>query len=257
VNENHPGQENEQIGAYVLDALPIDEAAAFETHLASCVACQAEVAELRSVVSMLPLALDPVEPPASLRDRISRSIEDDMTQKPLLTALPGGAPKQPRQHFPLPASLLALAAVAVIAALGLWNVHLQSQVNQQQAAVDFQKLVSTALNHRAAVYPVRPTAGAVGASAYMVQPQGRQSAYLIVKDLPKPPSHKVYQLWLIRSGVPTSAGTFTDSGSAPHVVRVPMPSTGYTVTAVTVENAPRGSSHGPTGTKVLVGTLGA
>jgi anti-sigma factor RsiW len=257
VNHDHPERENEQVGAYVLDALPPEEAAAFETHLASCLECQTEVAELREVVGILPLALDPIEPPATLRDRISRAIEDDIAGRPKLTALPGGAPKQPKRRFPLPATVLSLAAVAVIAALGLWNLHLQGQVNQQQAAVNLQKLVSAALNHRDAVYPVKPTTSAAGASAYMVQPPGQQSAYLIVKDLPKPPSNKVYQLWLLRAGVPTSAGTFTYSGSDPKIVHVPMPATGFTLTAVTVENAPRGSSHGPTGSKVLAGTLGA
>jgi anti-sigma factor RsiW len=258
VNNHHPGQENEQVGAYVLDALPAEEAAAFEAHLASCPACQAEVAELREVVGVLPLALTPVAPPASLRDRISRAIEEDMAQEPILTALPGGAPKRPqRRRFRVLEAFLALAAVAVIAALGLWNVHLQNRINQQQAAVNLQQLVSNALNHRDAVYPVAPTTSAAGASAYVVQPRGRRSAYLIVKDLPKPPAHKLYQIWLMRAGVPTSAGTFTYSGSDPKIVHVPMPSTGYAVTAVTLENAPRGSTHGPTGVKVLVGTLGA
>lgn len=258
MNEQHPGHEIEQVGAYVLDALPADEAAAFETHLASCPACLAEVAELREVVGVLPLALTPVEPPASLRDRITRAIEEDMAQKPTLTALPGGAPKRAqRRRFAVPEAFLAVAAVAVIAGLGLWNLRLEDRVNQQQAAVSLQRLVSKALDQRDAVYPVVPTSVAAGASAYMVQPRGRQSAYLIVKGLPKPPSHKVYQLWLLRAGVPTSAGTFTYSGSDPKIVHVPVPSTGYTVTAVTVENGPRGSSHGPTGAKVLVGTLGA
>lgn len=258
MNEQHHGYENEQIGAYVLDALDADEVKAFELHLVSCPTCQAEVAELQDVVGVLPLALTPVEPPAALRDRISRAIEHDLTSKPTFTALTGGAPKRPRQtRFPMPEAFLALAAVAVIAALGLWNVHLQGRINQQQAAVSLQQLVSTALNHRDAVYPVAPTSSAAGASAYMVQPQGKQSAYLIVKDLPQAPSRKVYQLWLMRAGVPTSAGTFTYSGSNPKIVHVPMASTGYTATAVTVENGPRGSAHGPTGAKVLVGTLGA
>jgi anti-sigma factor RsiW len=258
VNDHHPGQENEQVGAYVLDALPVDEVAAFETHLVSCPACQAEVAELREVVGILPLALEPVEPPAALRDRITRAIEEDTAKKPALTALPGGAPKRTeRKRFPLAEGLLALAAVAVIAALGLWNVHLQSRIDQQQAAVNLQQLVSTALNHRDAVYAVAPTPSAAGASAFMVQPQGKRSAYLIVKGLPHPPSHKVYQLWLLRAGVPTSAGTFTYSGSSPKIVPVPMPATGFGATAVTVENAPHGSAHGPTGAKVLQGFLGA
>ena len=256
MNDYHPEHENEQVGAYVLDALSAAEVEEFEAHLSACSSCRAEVAELRDVVDVLPLALSPVEPSAALRDRITAAIEDERPVRPSLAALPGGAPKRIRgRGLLVPEGILALAAVAVIAALGLWNAHLQSRIDQQQSALSFQQLVSKALVHRDAVYPVAPTSSATGAAAYMVQPPGRQSAYLIVKDLPSPPPHKVYQLWFMRAGVPTSAGTFTYSGSAPKIVSAPMASTGFTVTAVTLENGPRGSAHGPTGEKVLVGTI--
>jgi len=40
-------------GAYVLDALPPDERAAFETHMATCAACQARVDEARAAAGLL------------------------------------------------------------------------------------------------------------------------------------------------------------------------------------------------------------
>jgi anti-sigma factor RsiW len=40
-------------GAYVLGALPADEAAAFEAHLAECRVCRREVEELAQAVELL------------------------------------------------------------------------------------------------------------------------------------------------------------------------------------------------------------
>ncbi len=259
MNEDLHGQISDQVGAYVLDALLPEEVTAFEEHLRTCDSCRSEVVELRSVVDVLPLALPPVEPSDALRDRIMSAVATDQSSRPALTALPGGAPKRSTRQrlFRLPETYLTVAAVAIIAALGLWNVHLQSRVNQQQAAVQLQQLVSKALNQHAAVYPVAPTVPAVTATAYLVQPHGRQAAYLIVKDLPKPASNKVYQLWLMRGSVPTSEGTFTYSGSSPEVVRMPSTAVGYNRTAVTVENGPHGSNHGPTSAPILLGNLGA
>ncbi|HEX6508748.1 MAG TPA: anti-sigma factor [Chloroflexota bacterium] len=257
MNGHHDGPENEQVGAYVLDALPPDEVMAFEEHLESCASCRDEVAELRDVVDVLPLAVDLVEPAPSVRDRIVSAVEAETNGRPALTALQGGVPvRAKRRRIGMVEGLLALAAVAVIAALGIWNVLLQQKIDRQQAEVAFQRDVTTALTHHAAVYPVAPTPADSGASAYMVQPRGKAAAYLIVKDLPASARGTVYQLWLIRGGTPRSAGTFTYTGSDPKIVRAPIPASGYTLTAVTIEHGPHGSAHGPTGAKVLVGTLG-
>ena len=43
-------------GSYVLHALPDDEHARFEAHLASCAECQREVADLQVAADTLPLA---------------------------------------------------------------------------------------------------------------------------------------------------------------------------------------------------------
>jgi anti-sigma-K factor RskA len=256
MNDEHDAQE--LVGAYVLDALPVEEVEAFEVHLTDCASCRAEVRELQSVADVLPLALTPVAPPEALRDRIMAAVEADETSRPALTALRGGVPErmQGRNLLRMPSTYLTVAAVAVIAALGVWNLHLQSQVTQQQAAVKMQRMVSQALMQHASVYPVGPTSPNSNAAAYMVQPQGRATAYLIVKDLPKPSSNRVYQLWLMQGNVPRSEGTFTSAGSDPEIVHMPTALTGYGRTAVSVEPGPSGSSHGPTGKIVLLGKLG-
>lgn len=79
------GAPHDAIGAYLLDALPEEERAAFAAHLATCPSCRREVAQLTPVVALLPRLLEldldvdlemelgsgaPPLPSANLRDRI-------------------------------------------------------------------------------------------------------------------------------------------------------------------------------------------
>jgi hypothetical protein len=79
------GPPHDAVGAYVLDALPEDERAAFAAHLKTCESCQREVAQLTPVVGLLPRLLEldlnldeetrpsgfaPPVPSTNLRDRI-------------------------------------------------------------------------------------------------------------------------------------------------------------------------------------------
>ena len=117
--------------------------------------------------------------------------------------------------------------------------------------------LQSALVHRAAVHQVSGTAYAPGAVAALVQPSGPKPGYLIVQGLPASPKGKVYQLWLIRGTTPYSAAVFSYSGGSPKVVKLTRASSGYSVTAATVEPGPDGSPGGPTGRQVLVGKLRA
>jgi anti-sigma-K factor RskA len=243
-------------GAYVLDALPPEQVVAFEDHLRTCAACRAEVAELSQVVDVLPLALDEVAPPAGLKERLLAEARGDTPARPALTALEGGAPPaQRRWTFRLPQTILAVAAVLLIAGLGIRVSQLQQQVNNGQAAL--QKAVVAALAAGAQQKPIAGTQYAPAASGSMVQPLHANTAYFVVKGLPATPSDKVYQLWLVKGKTPTSAGVFTYSGSGPKVVQVPMAASSFAVAAVTLERGPHGSSDGPTGHMLLAGKLSA
>lgn len=65
----------ELLGAYALDAVDPDEAAELEEHLRSCPQCQAELAEHRSVASLLANTGGPA--PAALWDRIAGSLDGE------------------------------------------------------------------------------------------------------------------------------------------------------------------------------------
>jgi anti-sigma factor RsiW len=61
---------HELIAAYALGVLDDTERRAYETHLAGCEQCKADLAELRETVGALALAVEPATPPDGLRGRI-------------------------------------------------------------------------------------------------------------------------------------------------------------------------------------------
>ena len=64
-----------QVSAYVMQALPPDEAAAVEAHLASCSQCRQELETLRPVVDTFVFwPSDVLRPPTPLQERLARRI---------------------------------------------------------------------------------------------------------------------------------------------------------------------------------------
>ena len=73
-----------QVSAYLLHALPADEAAAFEAHLESCPDCRRELDALQPVADALALwPTNVLRPSDSLRDRLARRIADDTGAAPV------------------------------------------------------------------------------------------------------------------------------------------------------------------------------
>lgn len=248
------------IGPYVLDALSPEEAIDFETHLATCSSCRAEVRELRRVVDVLPLAVDLVEPPASLRERIVADLDPAPmpAQRPLGVIAGGLAQPAERKRAAWQGRTAAfgLIAAVVVGALGVRDLQLQHQVNNQQG-VAFQADIVNAVASGARVSTLPSRGTAHTGSAALVQPRGNQPAYLVVTGLTTAPSNRVYQLWLIKGGQPPrSARVFTVSGTDTQIVKLSVSSRGFSQGAVTVEPAPNGS-RAPTSVPVLTGALGA
>lgn len=106
---------HDAIGAYLLDALPAAQRAAFEAHLGACEACRQEAAQLAPVVHLLPqlLELDPepwapisadsepeaLVPSPELRERLLTMIRDEagaaVPSEPVTVTEEAGAPAPP------------------------------------------------------------------------------------------------------------------------------------------------------------------
>ncbi len=252
----------ELVPAYVLDAVDEPDRARIEAHLPRCSRCTRLIESYRPVTDLLPHAARPVEPPAELKYRV--------------LAATTSARRAPAQRPPLSTQLARLfgslfrspafsaVALALVLALGVWNLALQGQVTQQAAAtrqmeeeLARQRSLLTILAY--ADGEPRHLAGTEVASRAAGRLYGGhdEDAFVVVTyDMPALPPNHVYQLWLIDSaGGRASGGTFTvdPRGRGWLFGHSPQPLGQYQAVGVTVE--PLGGSPAPTGARMLGGEL--
>jgi anti-sigma-K factor RskA len=206
---------HELTAGYALDALEAADARAYEQHLGRCQACQAELAMFSVGADALAFGAEPAEPPADLRERILAAARGEQ---------PAVAPRlRARGIFVRrPARVLVVAAIAAVAALGLWNAALQRQVDRSHDA-----LRAVALHGAAGSIVV----GAAG------------QATMVLADLGPAPAAKTYEAWVLGGGTTKPAGLFAGGGKTV-VVPLSRPLPAGAIVAVTIE--PAGGSEQPT-----------
>jgi anti-sigma-K factor RskA len=232
-------------GSYVLGALPDDELATYEAHLAACAECREEVEVLRPAVHALPVSVEPVAPPPALKARIMAEVEREAA---LLAAAgpdadrPPAAPRRawwPGRLSPRGLALPRLAVLGTAAALLLGAV----------AGVAIDRGLRTG----ARTVTASMAAGAAGARAEVDVADG--GASLVASGLRPAPNGRVYQVWLKRAGhapEPTSA-LFTPRRDGSATATVPGSLSG--VDQVMVTDEPAGGSQVPTGKLLLAAKI--
>jgi len=200
------------VAPYALNALDDEECRAFEQHLAVCERCRNELAGLKETASSLAYGAVGPAPPPELRERI---LTQARSERETVTSLP-----QRRRQRSWTAPLAAAAAIAASVALGLgvWTATRPGNTNP------FTDVVSQAGSR---VIPM----GDQGALAV-----ARDGEAAIVLRVPRAPSGKTYQAWVIRDNGITSAGLFGGGGDA-SVVKLSRPVPRGSVIGVTVEKA--------------------
>lgn len=253
--------------AFVLGAL---EAAASETvrrHLAECPEAHAEMAELHSVVPALFEVVEPVAPPAGLKDRILAAAAADtqrVTDASRVAAAPPASDVQrPRvvgdrapgwtSIFRRPVwAAVSLAAVLAVVALGAWNLDLQDR-NRALAAYQqgVEQVLAEAAQPGAQLAVLAPTAGGGPSGLAAVAEDG--TVAIVMRNLAPTSGTEVYEAWLIAGDlapVPIGEMRVGADGTAALVTnQVPLGS-GVTV-ALTLEPGP--DSTAPTTTPVVAG----
>jgi anti-sigma factor RsiW len=258
------------LGAYALDAVEPEEAAAVEAHLATCRRCAAEVARHHEVAGLL--ANSGGDAPAELWDRISERLERPVA--PTMPAVPpvlgiwttdgrgprtsdsrgprnsesrgpgtgGSAASRGQLARPVAWAAGAVATAAAVAALflGIQVHHLDRQVTAMQASAGSNRLagVARAALEDPAATRVRLTARASGPDAGAVATvvlERNGAAFLIAKGLPSLPGSQTYQLWGAVDGQLISLGLL---GPHPTVVAFSLAtSSPVRAFAVTAERA--------------------
>lgn len=240
------------LGAYALDALDTEEAAAVKVHLAECPRCRSEVASHRDTVSLLATAGG--EAPARVWDRIAAELAlDESAPGELSLEPPKVVPLPVRRRVALPVVAgLATAAAAAAAVLGVSASRLEHRVNNLSSAVS-----AGGLQQAAAAAVLNPQHRAVQLVSTSHQPTAQivtlpdGSAYLVSSDLPPLDSFQTYQLWGLAGGKVVSLGLL---GSHPQVAAFRV-DPGVTRLMVTAE--PRGGVPQPTTPVLIQGNLQA
>jgi anti-sigma factor RsiW len=190
-------QYEENVGAYLLGALPELEAEVFERHLYSCASCRRELEQLRMASEALPRAVEPVVPPPELKESLMKTVWAEAAEReevrpnrrwsrPFLERLPRLTP-----------GFAAAAAVCVLA------IGVGIGIGVSQIGGGGSKTVAALVDHS-----VAPS----GAASLHV-PGDRKNALLTVQGLPAPGAGKVYEVWVQRGGTVQPAGALFSVGS--------------------------------------------
>jgi anti-sigma-K factor RskA len=235
----------ENVGSYVLHALPDDEYERFALHLSECADCQREIDELQGAADSLPLATEQLVPPPELRDRIMAVVR---AEAELLNAAgaradePERAPARPeripwwKRRLPslrlLPAAGLATAVLAVGVLAGV----LLTNGGDSTRTVNAKVTLASAPSARA--------------SLDVTGDDGR----LKVSGFPAAGSDRVYQVWLVKGKAkPASAGLFRVPASGSATFAIPESMKGVDQVMVSVE--PGGGSDQPTSDPIAAASM--
>ncbi|MDX2967895.1 anti-sigma factor [Kribbella solani] len=174
-------------GPYVLDALPAPERTRFEAHLKDCAFCRTEVDELREAAVKLATQVA-TPPPPHLKASVMAAIDQVRQLPPQIRGEDAPAERRYSRR-----SVLALAAAAVAAATAGGVAIDQYRRRSEQ----------TEANQRISAILAQPDArtvhGAVsgGGQATVVTSARANAAVVVLKDLPKLPAQRTWQLWMI------------------------------------------------------------
>ncbi len=238
------------IESYVLGLASSEERKEFEQICAQ----YPEVLDARTAFELsleLQARENALEPPVSIKEKLMISIRQ---------ALPAGQSKvitmQNADNSRNPSMLRFVAAASIILLLGAAyfaysfynkNKTLNASVDSMQAKMDqMEEYLKVITNPNVAVVNLNPTTPAK-ASASIYWDSTSTDVYMVVKNLPKIPNDKQYQLWSIINGKdgqlqPSSMGLF-DMGNDQKVI-LKMPNVKKAdAFAITIEK--RGNTGGP------------
>ncbi len=203
---------------FALDALGRDDERTFETHLATCVRCQEDLAEFAQVVTALAYAVPASETPAALRGRVLAATRVERVVEHRWFS---------RRPLPVGVAVAALACSALIGlGVGLAALHRGSKPN----GATLRALPLT----RGSGALVRASSG---------------EATLVVSGISPAPAGMTYEAWVVIGDTSRRAGLFTARAPTTSIHLTRRVPAGAVVT-VTLERA--GGSDRPGGKPIVV-----
>ena len=240
-DEHSPLREN--IPAYALGALDVQEAAALESHLQTCESCRVELGTYRAVGDSLLASIPPRLPSPALRNRLHSRLPSAQKQKLM----------SPRWNWSF-GGLAMGGALVLLLVMNLMSFLQMRQIQNQQTSL-IQQMKSSQFALSMLAYPSTeafPIADQQLSGSVLVDRE-RNTVALVMWHLPELSDDQIYQAWLIQpDGHRVSAGIFLPQAGESYTTQ-PIYSkqdlSDFIGVGVTVE--PAGGSDQPTGPRMF------
>jgi anti-sigma-K factor RskA len=224
----------DDLAAYALGALEVDEAERLRGHLESCEGCRRQLRRLTEAVELLPRTVEQLEPPSRLRRSLMETVRGESRQ---------AAREPPRRSreswWPdfgaallRPATAVALAATLVVGVVAGYLVHEPG-------------------DDGSSTFEAQAMAPAKDATGTLERTDG--SGILRVQGMPKLAGDEVYEVWVERDGKLEPSSLFVPRSDRSADAAVPGDLDG--AAAVLVTREPRSGSSHPTSRPLLSVTL--
>lgn len=234
----------ENVGAYLLGALPELERQSFERHVEGCRDCRSAIEQLRPAADALPRAAMPLTPPPGVKAALMETVEREARASDGRASARAEAPRTRGRGWQLmellrPASwrrpVAGFASVALLLAVGAAGGYVLAEELGDAGAQRLTAQVDETHLPRA--------------SAQLVVPEGGDTAVLHANAMPSLDEGSVYQVWLQRDGeiAPQSLFQVGPDGRGAGVVTDGVEG----ADAVMVTREPAGGSPAPTEPPVL------
>lgn len=241
----------EDVGAYLLDALEDSERLRFEAHLKDCPVCADEAERLRPAVQALPRSVLPVAPPAALKTSLLATVEAEVREREGVVApgpsvlarltdslrSAGSSLTGMKPGFALVAACVVLLAGVATGAAGLYAIDRAGDTEQTQVA------------SRTIIARVDKTRVPLGSGSLALPADRENGAVLRVHGLRPLEEGSVYQVWVKRRGETISQSLFTVGEDGDGAAAVTDDLKG--ADAVQVTREPAGGAKAPSENSIL------
>ena len=179
----------------------------FEQHLATCPECQEELMELQDLLGDVALVSEQASPPPEMKKRILENIfaEDNHSEETTVKAISSNKEMENQivKNAPRTKPWLTtlLAASLLLSLVGNGYLMMQNDDGTETATEELKQPDN--------VVTLQPSDTAGSGFAALFQQEQALSVMIQTQDLPEPTGNEVYQVWLLKDGVPIPAGDFT------------------------------------------------
>jgi anti-sigma-K factor RskA len=254
----------EQASLYAAGAMTGTDRAEYARHLEDdrCPVCLAEVRELESAMSMLAFSSTSTAPSATVRERLMEQARGAAPRT--APASLSSVPFLRRRWLELIVSTAAIGALVVAASATRANNELKrltevltSRISQLEVQIaQNQTYIATLTSPDVRVVPLAGQGLNVQASAKIFWDQPNKKWFLYVRNLPRVPADKSYELWFVpKSGNPLKAAVFNTEGNGAAELEIDDVPEGVDLRAAAVTTEPAGGLDLPSGPFALLGAL--